>query len=705
MKKIWRWLLTALAFCAVPAGAEDKPYVVLALSGGGIKGYAHIGVLRELEKEGVGIAGIVGTSMGAIVGSLYASGRTSEELERIVMDVNLGELVTASGGNYFNLSDKATRDISMIRPEIYTDVHNKVAGPLGFVAGTSVLEYIAQLLSHVTVTDFRRLPIPFAAVATDLVSGEKVVLRRGSLASAVRASMSIPGVFDPWEINGRLLVDGGMVSNMPVETAKELFPGYPVIAVNLTSELAPREKLSSVFDVVSQSITILTMQNVRREATLADLVISPGVKEYPILGASPAAEIIQQGRDAAVKALPQIRALLKKAPRRPVKEKEPVPPEPPRVMGVHVVGVPEKMGKEIERELLKVWLGRPVPMKEIVAASANIAKREDVRSVDYDLLDTERGVIVLLKVQRFPAHRYSLGGYASTYSDMGWLVIGSRRYDLFSPGDTLQSSFYLGERWGANFNYFWDMDVSRSSFWEAGLSASHFRIDASGSPLEWERYNFDVQRHFTLHDRLRLSAGVSATAVRRVEGGESANYAAPFLEATLNLMDNPDDPVNGWLLNARSMWPSETGTMLMRATLTGRRRISPRLVAELQGGFMEGDMDEKRLFSAYLGAREELYCLAEHPIEAERFAWWRAKLRYPLSQTIFGNVIAEIFGGQGYAWGSDGAEIAQPWEVGVALCAPRRLIDGKLYAVYTDRKEWRFGVSIGVPNWDVFHLF
>ena len=91
MKKIWLWLLTALTFCAVPAGAEDKPYVVLALSGGGIKGYAHIGVLRELEKEGVGIAGIVGTSMGAIVGSLYASGRTSEELERIVMDVNLGE--------------------------------------------------------------------------------------------------------------------------------------------------------------------------------------------------------------------------------------------------------------------------------------------------------------------------------------------------------------------------------------------------------------------------------------------------------------------------------------------------------------------------------------------------------------------------------------------------------------------------------------
>lgn len=705
MKKIWLWLLIALTSCATSARAEDRPYVVLALSGGGIKGYAHIGVLQELEKEGVGIAGIVGTSMGAIIGSLYASGRSPKELERIVMDVNLGELVTASGGHYFNLSDKATRDISIIRPEIYTDLHNKVTGPLGFVAGTSVLEYIAQLLSHVTVTDFRCLPIPFAAVATDLISGEKVVLRRGSLASAVRASMSVPGVFDPWEINGRMLVDGGLVSNMPVETARSLFPGYPVIAVNLTSELEPLEKLGTVLNVLSQSITILTMQNVRREATLADLIISPGVKEYPILGASPAAKIIQQGRDAAVKALPQIRALLKKAPRHPVKEKSTVPLKQPHVMGVRVVGVPEKMGKEMERELLKVWLGRPVPMKEIVAASANIAKREDVRSVDYDLLKTKRGVIVLLKVQRFPAHRYSLSGYASTYSNMGWLIIGSRRYDLFTPGDTLQSSFYLGQRWGMNFNYFWDMDVSHRSFWEAYLSASHFRIDASNAPLEWQRYNFDVQRHFTLHDRLRLSAGVSATAVRRVEGGKSANYIAPFFEATFNLMDNPDDPINGWLLNARSVWPSETGTMLMRLSLTGRRRLSPKLMTELQGGFVEGDMDEKRLFSAYLGACEELYGLANHPIEAERFVWWRAKLRYPMSQTIFGNVIAEIFGGQGYAWNSNGAEIARPWEVGFALCTPRRLIDSKLYAVYTDRKEWRFGVSVGVPVWDTFHLF
>ena len=394
VKRFLLTILLVLTTLTLPAlAAEDKPYVVLALSGGGVKGYAHIGVLEVLEREGVGIAGIVGTSMGSIVGSLYASGKTAAELDSIVRDVNLAELVTATGGNYFNVSEKMNRDVSMIRPELHMNTQNKLVGPLGLVAGTAVLEYIAQLLSHVTVTDFRRLPIPFAAVATDLVTGEKVVLRRGSLASAVRASMSIPGVFDPWEINGRLLVDGGMVSNMPVETARELFPGYPVIAINLTSELEPRENLGSMIDVVSQSITILTMQNVRREAALADLLISPGVKSYPMLGTNPAGEIIEQGRVAAEKMLPQLRKLLETAPRRPVKRPhEGEPQRPPHVVGVRVTGVPADMARAIERELLKVWIGREVPMKEVVAASTSIAGRDDVRSVEYDLIHTERGV-------------------------------------------------------------------------------------------------------------------------------------------------------------------------------------------------------------------------------------------------------------------------------------------------------------------------
>ena len=707
MKKILLFLMMLLALLFPRAVfAEDKPYVVLALSGGGVKGYAHIGVLEVLEREGVGIAGIVGTSMGSIVGSLYASGRTAAELDTIVRDVNLGELVTATGGNYFNVSDKLDRDVSMIRPEVHMNNRNRVVGPLGLVAGTAVLEYIAQLLSHVTVTDFRQLPIPFAAVATDLVTGEKVVLRRGSLASAVRASMSIPGVFDPWEISGRLLVDGGMVSNMPVETAKELFPGYPVIAVNLTSELDPRENLGSMLSVISQSITILTMQNVRREAALADLLISPGVKEYPMLGSNPAGEIIAQGRTAAEKMVPQLRELLKTAPRHPVRRPhEGEPPRPPHVVGVRVTGVPAEMAHEIERELLKVWIGREVPMKEVVEASTMIAGRDDVRSVDYDLIHTERGVIVVLKVQRLPAHIYHFGGYASTMAGTGWVELSSRSYDLFQPGDMLTSRAYLGDNWAGDFDYFWGMDVGRSRYWEAGLTAARLKLDAAGGKVGWQKYALDLNRHYVVNRRMRLTAGVTGGFFAHTYGGKNGGYVAPTMSVALNLMDDPDDPVNGFKLDFKGAWVGSEDALLWRAALAGRRALSSTLVAELQAGFSEGKMNADLPLAAYLGAREELYSLAQHPIPAERFAWWRAKLRYPISQTMFGPVVAEVFGGQGYTWDDSGTKTADPWEVGLALNAPRKLIDGKVYAIYTNRKEWKFGISIGVPDWDLFHLY
>ena len=139
--------------------------------------------------------------------------------------------------------------------------------------------------------------------------------------------------------------------------------------------------------------------------------------------------------------------------------------------------------------------------------------------------------------------------------------------------------------------------------------------------------------------------------------------------------------------------------------MSGRRALNRNLVAELQGGYSEGKLNVHMPLAAYLGAREELYSLAQHPIPSERFAWWRVKLRHPLQQTMFGPVVAELFGGRGYAWGTGSENIRKPWEAGLALHAPRKLIDGKVYAVYTDRKEWKFGLTIGVPDWDVFHLF
>ena len=139
-----------------------------------------------------------------------------------------------------------------------------------------MLEKFQEWTSRSPVFDFSDLPIPFAAVATDLVTGEAVVLRRGSLASAMRASMAIPGLFTPWTIDGRLLVDGGLVSNSPVLIAKEIFGDIPIIVVDVTGRGKAREDIRTVVDVVDQMISIMTQRNVMEELKYADLVITPG---------------------------------------------------------------------------------------------------------------------------------------------------------------------------------------------------------------------------------------------------------------------------------------------------------------------------------------------------------------------------------------------------------------------------------------------
>ncbi|MBC7337583.1 MAG: patatin-like phospholipase family protein, partial [Clostridia bacterium] len=186
--------------------------------------------------------------------------------------------------------------------------------------------------------DFYKLPIPFAAVATDLETGEAVILRRGNLASAMRASMAIPGLFEPWLYEGRLLVDGGLVANVPVRIAKELFPGYPVIAVDVSGGLASKDELRSLAGIVGQAITILTRSNVEEDLKFADLVIRPSVNELPLLDFSKVKEAARLGEEAATAAFPELAKLAEKAPSPPE-----FVAEQPLVSRVAVTGLPSQL--------------------------------------------------------------------------------------------------------------------------------------------------------------------------------------------------------------------------------------------------------------------------------------------------------------------------------------------------------------------------
>jgi NTE family protein len=293
-------------------GSADRPKIGLALSGGGARGAAHIGVLKVLEEYRIPIDYIAGTSMGAIVGGLYASGLSSHELESLISEVDWAD-------TFVDRIPRKDRSFRRKRDDDLFLVKNKPGvAPGGFHFPPGILDgqKIDLLLKKctlpvVTVRDFDDLAIPFRAVAADIVTGEPVVLDHGDLALAMRASMSIPVVFAPREIDGRLLVDGGVSSNLPVDVVRRMGADV-VIAVDISTPLAEREQIQSLLAVTDQLMIILTRRNTDEQIaslTGRDVFIQPDLGDITTTSFDRAAEAIPAGVTAAETALDKLERL------------------------------------------------------------------------------------------------------------------------------------------------------------------------------------------------------------------------------------------------------------------------------------------------------------------------------------------------------------------------------------------------------------
>lgn len=259
---------------------KSRPRIGLVLSGGGARGLAHVGVLKVLERMQVPIDVIAGTSMGAIVGGLYASGMTADELERELLAVRWNE-VFANRVERPQLSQRRKEEDFEISPLIEFGMRRgELLTPQGAVSSRGLESLLRRYTLPVRdVASFDALPIPFRAVATDMETGQAVVLDRGDLALALRSSMSVPGVFSPTDVDGRILGDGGLVNNTPVDVARAM-GAEVVIVVNIGTPLAGRETLGSPVGLTQQMINILTEQNVQRSlASLGarDVLVAPSL--------------------------------------------------------------------------------------------------------------------------------------------------------------------------------------------------------------------------------------------------------------------------------------------------------------------------------------------------------------------------------------------------------------------------------------------
>jgi NTE family protein len=308
LRTIFRVLLICMALgMGVPLAAvqtaPQRPRIGLVLGGGGAKGGAHIGVLKVLEELRVPIDFIVGTSVGAVMGGLYASGISPENLEAAVRSLNWQDLLTDRAPRR-RLTFRRRQDDENIPSRFEVGFnHGDFQLPPGLITGQNVENTLRTLALPVArVHSFERLPIPFKAVATDIVTGEMVVLDTGDLATAIRASMSLPGAFAPVEVDGRLLVDGAVVRNLPVDVVREMGADV-VIAVDLSATLRVRDQISTAIDVSSQVGTIATMANTRpqRESLVPgmDVLLVPPVGDVQVAEFRRLPETIVRGEQIA----------------------------------------------------------------------------------------------------------------------------------------------------------------------------------------------------------------------------------------------------------------------------------------------------------------------------------------------------------------------------------------------------------------------
>ncbi len=279
--------------------AQERPKVGLALAGGGAKGVAHVGVLRVLEELNVPIDYIGGTSMGAIIGGLYASGMSAEELEEVLLEIDWADTLedqTARKDLAFRRKEEQRRYLMGLELGIKK---SGIVWPTGLKTGQKLYFMLQTLTLPVAdVHDFDELPTPFRAVATDIHTGNAVVLDQGNLATALRASMAIPTVFTPVALDGRLLVDGGLSNNVPVDVVRDMGADI-VIAVDVGAPLSDRQ-IESMIQVYAQTMRFLTRRNMEPQLAAADLVITPpGVAQYGTLQFKASEKILQTGIEGA----------------------------------------------------------------------------------------------------------------------------------------------------------------------------------------------------------------------------------------------------------------------------------------------------------------------------------------------------------------------------------------------------------------------
>lgn len=378
--------------------ANDHPKVALVLSGGGAKGFAHIGVLKVLEDEEIPIDIIVGTSIGSLIGGVYSIGYTASEIEYMVKNQNW-EMVLSDDVPRLLLSknDQAIAQRYLFSLSLGDKESREF--PRGMIKGQNVLNLFCGLAGNVpSDTDFSNLPISFACVAADLETGNEVVIKDGFLPTAMYASMAIPGAFLPCEREGLILVDGGVVNNFPTDVAKQMGADI-IIGVDIRGGFQKRENLKSMGEVLGNLINLYSKSKDSINNSLCDMIIYPDISGYSSgsFSSQAADTLIVRGEKAADTFRNQIRTLKQKYQLQPRgKSRELIMPEKWHIADLNILGDVHEMNELFFRKSLNLQVPGDYSYDEIKNAIDHLYGNGGFNKVYFSLSDSEKGKILNL---------------------------------------------------------------------------------------------------------------------------------------------------------------------------------------------------------------------------------------------------------------------------------------------------------------------
>ncbi len=597
--------------------------VGLVLSGGGAKGFAHIGVLKALEEAGVRVDYIGGTSMGAIVGALYASGYSPQQLDSIFNSVDFEYLIQdkipRSSKSFYEKENSEKYAITLPFNKF------KVGFPSSISKGQNIYNLLARLLSPVSeINDFNKLPIPFFCMATDIETGEAVKLDHGYLPEAIQASGSFPSLFQPVEIDGRVLIDGGVVNNYPIDEVKAMGADI-VIGIDVQDDLAKRDELVSAVQVLLQINNYRTVHDMYKKKEQTDLYIHPDIEGFTVVSFDQGRQIIDNGEKAGKAHLEEFKAIA--AQQRQYdhsincKVKDTI-----ELKGVSIIGH-EKFSRAYIMGKLRIRNGYSVKFEDLEVGIGN-------------LLATGNFDIVRYKLIPFKDGRYQLNVYVKENKDNTLLRLGVHyddlyktaglinitRKNLFQDDDQASLDFIIGDNTRYNFEYYVDKGFYisyglKTSFNKFEVAVGNVMYNAHLDPRfeNLNKLNIDVANSLTqlylqtmFKEEFVVGIGAEHTSyevkTENVVEGESqetyiedSSYYSAFGYLKLDTYDNKYFPTTGLLLDAdfhMYMFSSDfTNTFEPFSVLKGRFGFATPLYKNISfnlnvdAGFTLGDVD------------------------------------------------------------------------------------------------------------------